>query len=254
MFSPSFAYTFTKNVWSVCMKRKIELFMILFLLMGAIVASWKLSELTANVSKEEKKAKKEEVVIIVDPGHGGEDPGKVGINDVLEKDLNLQIAKKVKKLLEEAGIKIVMTRTNDKVPDAKKEDLNQRVQLINETKPKLALCIHQNSYPDAKIKGAQVFYHTITPEAEDVASIVQEQLRTVDPTNTRQIKENDTYFMLKNSQVPTIIVECGFLTNPDEAAKLTQEEYQDQIAQAICEGVVKWLNGDGEGEADAEKE
>ena len=236
------------------MKRKIELFMILFLLMGAIVASWKLSELTANVSKEEKKAKKEEVVIVVDPGHGGEDPGKVGINDVLEKDLNLQIAKKVKKLLEEAGIKIVMTRTNDKVPDAKKEDLNQRVQLINETKPKLALCIHQNSYPDAKIKGAQVFYHTITPEAEDVASIVQEQLRTVDPTNTRQIKENDTYYMLKNCQVPTIIVECGFLTNPEEAAKLTQEEYQDQIAQAICEGVVKWMSGDAENETDLEKE
>ena len=236
------------------MKRKIELFMILFLLMGAIIASWKLSELTANVSKEEKKAKKDQVVIVVDPGHGGEDPGKVGINDVLEKDLNLQIAKKVKKLLEEAGIKIVMTRTNDKVPDAKKEDLNQRVQLINETKPKLALCIHQNSYPDAKIKGAQVFYHTITPEAEDVASIVQEQLRTVDPTNTRQIKENDTYFMLKNTQVPTIIVECGFLTNPDEAAKLTQEEYQDQIAQAICEGVVKWMNGDGEGEAESGQE
>ena len=236
------------------MKRKIELFMILFLLMGAIVASWKLSELTANVSKEEKKEKKDQVVIVVDPGHGGEDPGKVGINDVLEKDLNFQIAKKVKKLLEEAGIKIVMTRTNDKVPDAKKEDLNQRVQLINETKPTLALCIHQNSYPDEKIKGAQVFYHTITPEAEDVATIVQEQLRTVDPTNTRQIKENDTYFMLKNCQVPTIIVECGFLTNPEEAAKLTQEEYQDQIAQAICEGVVKWLSGGAEGEADTEKE
>lgn len=169
---------------------------------------------------------------------------------MLEKDLNLQIAKKVKKLLEEAGIKIVMTRTNDKVPDAKKEDLNQRVQLINQTKPTLALCIHQNSYPDENIKGAQVFYHTITPEAEDVASIVQEELRTVDSTNTRQIKENDTYFMLKNTQVPTIIVECGFLTNPEEAEKLTQEEYQDQIAQAICEGVVKWLNGDGESEAD----
>lgn len=220
--------------------------MILFLLMGAIIASWKLSELTANVSKEEKK--KDEIVIVVDPGHGGEDPGKVGINDVLEKDLNLQISKKVKKLLEEAGITIVMTRTNDKVPDAKKEDLSQRVKLINDTKPTLALCIHQNSYPDAAIKGAQVFYHTVTPEAEDVASIVQEELRTVDPTNTRQIKENDTYYMLKNTQVPTIIVECGFLTNPEEAEKLTQEEYQDQIAQAICEGVVKWLSGDGENE------
>lgn len=224
------------------MKRKIELFMVLFLLIGAIVASWKLSELTAGATKEEKNTK-EKTVIVVDPGHGGEDPGKVGTNDVLEKDLNLQIAKKVQKLLEEAGIKIVMTREDDKVPKAKKEDLNQRIQLINDTKPTLALCIHQNSYPDQAIKGAQVFYHTVTEEAEDVASIVQEELRTVDPTNKRQIKENDTYYMLKHTKVPTIIVECGFLTNPEEAEKLTQEEYQDALAKAICEGIIKWLKG-----------
>ncbi len=250
MNCPSFAYICNKNFWSKSVKRKIELFMVLFLLMGAIIASWKLSELTADVSSANKATKKAEtdIVIVVDPGHGGEDPGKVGINDVLEKDLNLQISKKVKTLLEEAGIKIVMTRENDKVPDAKKQDLNERVQLINSTNPTLALCIHQNSYPDAKIRGAQVFYHTLTEEAEDVAAIVQEELRTVDPNNTRQIKENDTYYMLKNTQVPTIIVECGFLTNPEEAEKLTQEDYQEQIAQAICEGIVRWLNGTSESE------
>lgn len=224
------------------MRRKIELFMVLFLLIGAIIASWKLSELTANVSKETKSDKAGDIVIVIDPGHGGEDPGKVGINDVLEKDLNLQISEKVAKLLENAGIQIVMTRTDDKVPDAKKQDLSQRVQLINDTNPTLALCIHQNSYPDESIKGAQVFYHTITPEAEDIASIIQEALRTIDPNNKRQIKENDTYYMLKNTKVPTIIVECGFLTNPEEAAKLTQEDYQTQLAQAITEGVIEWLN------------
>lgn len=222
------------------MRRKIELFMVLFLLIGAIIASWKLSEMTASVSKKDVKAKKE-TTIVIDPGHGGEDPGKVGLNDVLEKDLNLQVAKKVEKLLKEAGINIVMTREDDKVPDAKKEDLDQRITLINDTQPTLALCIHQNSYPDEKIKGAQVFYHTITEEAEDIAAMVQEELRLVDPTNTRQIKENDTYYMLKNTKVPTIIVECGFLTNPEEAEKLTQEEYQDQLAKAICEGIIKWL-------------
>ena len=222
-------------------RRKIELFMVLFLLIGAIVASWKLSEMTASVSKKDAKAKKE-TVIVIDPGHGGEDPGKVGINDVLEKDLNLQVSQKVAKLLEKEGIKIVMTREDDKVPDAKKEDLDQRVTLINDTNPTLALCIHQNSYPDEKIKGAQVFYHTTTEEAEDVASMVQEELRLVDTTNTRQIKENDTYYMLKNSKVPTIIVECGFLTNPEEAEKLTQEDYQDQLAKAICDGIIKWLD------------
>ena len=224
------------------MRRKIELFMVLFLLMGAIVVSWKLSEWTSDVAKQGAKEKENEVVIVVDPGHGGEDPGKVGSNDVLEKDLNLQIALKVRDLLEEAGITVVMTREDDKVPDAKKEDLEQRVKLINDTNPTLALCVHQNSYPDASVKGAQVFYHTTTDVAEDVAGIVQEELRKVDPENTRQIKENDTYYMLKYTKVPTIIVECGFLTNPDEAAKLTQEEYQNQMAQAICEGIIKWLD------------
>ena len=226
------------------MKRKIELFMVLLLLAGAIVLSWKLSELTVSVSKEGTSAKENEIVIVVDPGHGGEDPGKVGINDVLEKDLNLQIANKVIALLEEAEITVVVTREDDNVPTSKKADLEQRVKLINDTKPTLALCIHQNSYPDASIHGAQVFYYTHSEDAKNVAGMVQEQLLALDTTNTRAIKANDTYYMLKNTQVPTIIVECGFLTNPDEAAKLTQEDYQDEIAYAICEGIVKWLNGE----------
>ena len=216
--------------------------MVLLLLVGAIVASWKLSELTADVAKEGKGVKNDQIVIVIDPGHGGEDPGKVGTNDVLEKDLNLQIAKKVEELMKKVGIKVIMTRKDDKVPDAKKVDLEQRVKLISETQPTMTLCIHQNSYPEPSVRGAQVFYHTITPEAEDIASIVQEQLRMIDPTNNRQIKENDTYYMLKNTNVPTVIVECGFLTNPEEAQKLTDDEYQNQIAQAICEGIVKWLN------------
>ncbi len=222
------------------MKKKIELFMVLFLLIGAIVASWKLSELTAGVSKETKK-KNEEVVIVVDPGHGGEDPGKVGSNDMLEKDLNLKIAKKVIKLLEKEGIKIVTTREDDNVPTSKKEDLEERIELINKTNPNLTLCIHQNSFPDASVKGAQVFYYTPSEEGKEAAAIVQEELRTVDPDNQREIKANDTYYMLKNTNVPTIIVECGFLTNPEEAEKLADDEYQDKLAKAVCDGIIKWL-------------
>ena len=225
------------------MKRKIELFMVLFLLIGAIVASYKLSEWTADVVKDKVSAiDRDKPVIVIDPGHGGEDPGKVGINDILEKDINLQISMKVRDLLEEVGITVVMTRENDKVPDRKKEDLGERVELINKTRPTLALCVHQNSYTTPDIFGAQVFYHTKTEEAENVATLVQESMRAIDPNNKREIKENDTYYMLKFSEVPTIIVECGFLTNPTEAQKLTTEEYQDEVAFAICEGIVKWLD------------
>lgn len=225
------------------MKRKIELFMVLFLLIGAIVASYKLSEWTADVVKEQvSEIDKNHPVIVIDPGHGGEDPGKVGVNDILEKDINLQISMKVRDLLEEVGIKVVMTREDDKVPKRKKEDLGNRVELINKTKPTLALCIHQNSYTTPDIFGAQVFYHTKTEEAVDVATLVQESMRAIDPNNKREVKENDTYYMLKLSEVPTIIVECGFLTNPTEAQKLTTEEYQNDVAFAICEGIVKWLD------------
>ena len=225
------------------MKRKIELFMVLFLLIGAIIASYKLSEWTSDVVKQQVSGnEKNEIVIVVDPGHGGEDPGKVGLNDILEKDINLQIAMKVKDLLEEVDISVVMTREDDKVPKAKKKDLSQRIDLINNTKPVLAVCVHQNSFTSPEIFGAQVFYHTKTEEAIDVAALVQESLRTLDETNKREIKENDTYYMLKYSEVPTIIVECGFLTNPTEAQKLTTEEYQDDVAFAICEGIIKWLD------------
>ena len=224
----------------MCVKKKIELFMVLFLLIGAIVASWKLSELTAGVSKETKK-KKDEIVIVVDPGHGGEDPGKVGSNDVLEKDLNLKIAKKVIKLLEKEGVKIVTTREDDNVPTSKKEDLEERIELINKTNPKLTVCIHQNSFPNASVKGAQVFYYTPSEEGKEAATIIQEELRTVDTENQREIKANDTYYMLKNTKVPTIIVECGFLTNPEEAEKLVNDEYQDKLAKAVCDGIIKWL-------------
>lgn len=223
------------------MKKKIELFMVLSLLIGAILASWKLSELTADVSKEQK-GKKGQIVIVIDPGHGGEDPGKVGVNEVLEKDLNLVIAKKVQNLLKDTDIKIVMTREDDDVPTAKKKDLEQRIELINKTDPNLVVCIHQNSYTSPSIKGAQVFYYTPSKEGKEAASIVQEELRELDATNKRVIKANDTYYMLKYSKPPTIIVECGFLTNPEEAEKLTKEEYQDELAFAICEGIIKWLD------------
>lgn len=222
------------------MKRKIELFMVLFLLIGAIVASWKLSELTAGVSKEQKK-KENQVTIVVDPGHGGEDPGKVGSNDVLEKDLNLQIAKKVISRLKKQGIEVVTTREDDNVPTSKKKDLEERIEFINTTNPKLTVCIHQNSFPEASVKGAQVFYYTPNEIAKEAAEMVQEELRVVDPENERQIKANDTYYMLKYTNVPTIIVECGFLTNPEEAERLTNKEYQNQLADAICAGIIKWL-------------
>ena len=221
------------------MKRKIELFMTLLLLLGMIVVSRKLSQLVTSekVDTEEK----ENQIVVIDAGHGADDPGKVGVNDALEKDINLQIALKVKACLEEKGIQVVMTREDDVAEESKLGDMKKRVELINEGKPAITVSIHQNSYSDASIKGAQVFYYTDSEVSKEAASIMQEELRTIDETNKREIKANNTFYMLKKTEAPTIIVECGFLSNPEEAEKLVTESYQDEMAGTICAGIIKWL-------------
>lgn len=218
------------------LRRKIELCMTLLLLLGMIIVSRKLSQL---VTSENVQAGKD--IVVIDAGHGGHDPGKVGVNDALEKDINLQIAQKVKKHLEKNGIQVIMTREDDVMEDTKLEDMKKRVALINEIKPAITVSIHQNSYSDASVKGAQVFYYAGSEVSKEVASLMQEELRKVDTENTRQIKSNSDFYMLKKTEVPTIIVECGFLSNPGEAEKLTSEEYQEEMAQAICNGIMVWL-------------
>ena len=225
------------------MKRKIELLMVLLLLIGAIIASKGLSEYVTS-EKVEKGTK----TVVLDAGHGSEDPGKIGINNGLEKDVNLKISKKVQKRLIEQGIHVVMTREdddgfyNESKSNKKIADMKKRVALINETKPDIAVSIHQNSYHEESIKGAQVFYYTHSKEGERAATVMQEALKALDTNNKRQAKENSTYYMLKRTEVPTIIVECGFLSNAQEAEKLKNEEYQDKVAEAICAGIIKWLD------------
>lgn len=222
------------------MKKKIELLMAFLLLIGAIVASKKLSEMVEDASG--KNLKKGETIVVIDPGHGGEDPGKVGVNDALEKDINLKIAEKLRLLLEENGIQIVMTREDDFVPESKREDLKKRVELINEVNPDIVICIHQNSFTNQAVAGPQVFYHGDSEISKMIAQTLQEELWLVDEEHQRQIKGNENYYMLSETNVPTVIVECGFLSNAADAEKLVTEEYQDQIAKAICLGITKWLD------------
>lgn len=225
------------------MKKKIELFMVLLLLIGAIAASKELSEYVTSGNIE-----KQESTVVLDAGHGSEDPGKIGINQVLEKDVNLQIAKKVKEALLGEGIHVVMTREddigfyNDSETNKKIADMKKRVAFINDTKPDIAVSIHQNSYPQESVKGAQVFYYTHSKEGERAANVMQEALKVLDVNNKRLAKENNTYYLLKKTEVPTIIVECGFLSNAEEAERLKSDAYQNEVAEAICAGIIKWLD------------
>ena len=211
--------------------------MTLLLLIAVILLSRKLSQIVTNETVESVKQ-----VVILDPGHGGEDPGKVGVNGALEKDINLQVARKVREKLEARGLEVVMTREEDVMQGGKKEDLNKRIQLIEKSKAELVVGIHQNSFTDPEVKGAQVFYYSESEEGKAAAQVMQESLKTVDPSNEREIKANSSFFMLKNTKRTTIIVECGFLSNPEEAGSLVNNEYQEQLAEAICSGIMKWLD------------
>jgi len=186
--------------------------------------------------------------VVIDVGHGGFDPGKVGMNGILEKDVNLAIAERVARYLEALDVEVTLTRQEDRdlaLSDSKRqkrEDMENRVKIINEAHPDLCVSIHQNSYPKESIHGAQVFYYEGSREGKALAGILQESLvERVDPENNRQTKGNKDYYLLRNSKVPTAIVECGFLSNKREAGALCTGEYQDRIAWAVAEGIVEWL-------------
>ena len=178
------------------------------------------------------------ITVVVDAGHGGPDGGKTGVNGKLEKELNLIIAEKVKKLLEEEGIAVIMTREEDGwLAETRIGDLKERVRIMNESKADLAVSIHQNSYHEESVFGAQVFYYTTSGEGKAAAEILQNELLEIDPENKKREKANNTYYILKKTEVPTVIVECGFLSNHKEAEKLSDEAYQGKIAEAVVKGI-----------------
>ena len=207
------------------MQRKIRLMIGLLIMMGIIAGCWKVSKNLQKELKEEMEtigeAEKSDRIVVLDAGHGGTDSGKVGINGVKEKDINLTITNSVKKILEKENIQVIMTReTDEQLAQSKVEDLKYRVKIMNEASPVLAVSIHQNSYHEENVFGAQVFYYQTSTEGEKAAGIIQDALQKVNPDNTKKIKANNTYYILKKTEVPTVIVECGFLSNYKEAQKL----------------------------------
>lgn len=228
------------------MKKKIELIMAVILLASAFFLARKGSVLVNN-----SKAKEKAVCIAIDAGHGGDDPGKIGINDAKEKDINLAIALKLKKLLEKEDIEIVLTRKDKNglysagTSNKKVEDMRKRCEIITDAMPVFTVSVHQNSYTEEYVRGAQVFYFGQSAEGKELAETLQESLRTnLDPENNRMAKANESYYLLKKTPTPTVIVECGFLSNTEEADLLITEEYQDKVAEAIYDGILTYLNGD----------
>ncbi len=218
--------------------------MAVMFVMAAFLAVKGAVRMTAGTDVEEDGRR----CVVIDAGHGGADPGKIGINGAKEMDINLQIALRVKTLLEQQDIKVVMTREGEAAMyegggNRKVQDMKRRIELIEEEKPDITVSIHQNSYPEEYVKGAQVFYYKDSPESKDAAEMMQRSLvKRLDPENHREAKANGSYYLLKKTSSPIIIVECGFLSNSEEAELLVSEEYQEKVAWAIHMGILQKLN------------
>ncbi len=221
-------------------KRALELCMGIMLLVGAFVLS---REVVQVVSQNRLAAR----TIVVDAGHGGDDPGMV-TETLKEKDLNLEVAKKLQEYLEGQGYHVEMTRTEDTglyqegTRNQKVQDMQNRVAFIGEKTPLLTVSIHQNSYPDPSVKGPQVFYYEDSVEGEKLAECIQGQMdEKLEVERPREAKGNRTYYLLKKSAGILNIVECGFMTNPEEAELLQREDYQEKIAEAVGKGILEYL-------------
>lgn len=219
----------------------VPLFSVLFLCALGIAAHLHEVRQTAGVS--------EKVTVVVDCGHGGIDPGKVGVNGAYEKDVNLSIGLFLKEALEKEKCRVIMTRESDiglyQESDTNKKtaDLKKRVEMMNQEEVDLIISVHQNSFSGESSRGAQVFYHSGSESGETFAKLLQAQLiSSLDTSNHREAKGNTDYYLLKNTEKTAVIVECGFLSNQEEARKLCDESYQRQVAWAIAQGTMQYID------------
>lgn len=229
-------------------KKIVTYTMVVLLFLSMIIVAREAAHLVTTGRPGKDKSR----LVVIDAGHGAADSGKVGIKGSLEKDTNLAIALRVKELLEQQDVQVVMTREDDqglypKTGDNRKlRDMKNRVDLINKEQPALAVSIHQNSYSDESVSGPQMFYYEGSAEGRTAAELLQKQLiTTLQPKKERVAKSNTAYYLLKNTNFPIVIVECGFLSNREEEKMLCDEEYRQRVAWAIHLGILQYLNVGG---------
>ena len=180
--------------------------------------------------------------VVVDPGHGGFDGGTIGATGTKESEINLAISKLVRQEFESQGAEVVMLREKDEALAAEKQDdMAARRELIETSGQDITVSIHQNRFEDSSVYGPQVFYAPGSAEGEKLAKCVQDSLNEALEIAKPRVQMEGNYYIVKSGSAPAIIVECGFLSNPEEEAKLKTEEYQKKVARAVREGVAAYL-------------
>ena len=194
----------------------------------------------------------DEKIIIIDAGHGGEDPGAIGSNGIYEKDLNLEIALQIGEMLEKEGYAVIYTRTDDKLLYTEEQnikgirkisDLKNRCNVAKKYPEATFISIHMNSFGSEKYAGTQVYYSKTNENSILLAQSVQNTVRNnIQPDNNRNTKESSDIYLLNNISNPSILIECGFLTNKTECEKLCQKEYQKELSFSIVCGIIEYMD------------
>ena len=200
-----------------------------------------------NTSAEDEK-----ITVVIDPGHGGRDGGAVGEDGTLEKELNLAVALKLKAVLESADIRVIMTRETDielASPDSshkKADDLKARLQLARDQQNAIFISIHMNKFPVEKYRGLQVYYSENNPESLTLAQTVQDTVQdSLQNTSDRKVKPaGDSIYLMKNLEIPAILVECGFLSNEAERELLKDEDYQKKLALCLSAALLTYISSE----------
>jgi len=196
--------------------------------------------------------------VIIDAGHGLPDGGAVGALGTVESSLNLSIAKGIQKNLEKKGYNVIMTREDENslsdesgnISEKKKKDMRKRLEVINTTGADMFVSIHMNKFTDSRYKGAQVLYSGNFAESEKLAFLIQKRLHSLKENESQRshMKAPAGLFLLKNAQIPAVLVECGFLSNYDEEKLLNTVKYRKALAKAITKGIEDYYKGEEENE------
>lgn len=191
--------------------------------------------------------------VIVDAGHGGDDGGAIGIDGTVEKDINLDIALKLEKILKFYGFNVIMTRTQDvmtcddgldSLRKRKISDIHNRFELMRKNPDAIFISVHQNKFEDSSQHGTQVFYSGNDERSKELAEAIQTSVTlTLQRKNDRVVKKSGSgIYLLYHAKIPAVLVECGFISNSDEVKKLKDESYRMKLAILIADGLLKYLS------------
>lgn len=191
--------------------------------------------------------------VIVDAGHGGDDGGAIGIDGTVEKDINLDIALKLEKILKFYGFNVIMTRTQDvmtcddgldSLRKRKISDIHNRFELMRKNPDAIFISVHQNKFEDSSQHGTQVFYSGNDERSKELAEAIQTSVTlTLQQKNDRVVKKSGSgIYLLYHAKIPAVLVECGFISNSDEVKKLKDESYRMKLAILIVDGLLKYLS------------